>query len=210
MREKQMELRGRIQEMPCVIILFAAVNIIVFLLTDFMGDTQSAVFIERCGGMFPPRIYGEGQYWRLLTSCFLHYGADHLTNNMVLLCCIGSRVERLTGHWKTLAIYLLSGLCGSLLSCFTMVYRGEYAVSAGASGAVFGLIGSLLWVVIKNRGNVDGITTKGMVLMVALSLYYGFATIGVDNAGHIGGIVTGFLVTILLYRRRPRNVECQV
>ena len=134
MREKQRELAERINKMPCVIIFFAAANIAIFLLTDFMGDTQSAEYIERWGGMFPPRIYGEGQYWRLLSSCFLHYGADHLTNNMVLLCCVGSRVEKLTGHWKTLTIYLLSGICGSLLSCLAMISKGEYAVSAGASG----------------------------------------------------------------------------
>ena len=206
MREKQRELAERINKMPCVIIFFAAANIAIFLLTDFMGDTQSAEYIERWGGMFPPRIYGEGQYWRLLSSCFLHYGADHLTNNMVLLCCVGSRVEKLTGHWKTLTIYLLSGICGSLFSCLAMISKGEYAVSAGASGAVFGMIGSLLWIVVRNRGNVDGITTKGMVLMAALSLYYGFVSVGVDNAGHIGGILTGFLVTILLYRRRPHEV----
>lgn len=199
MHKKLSEIIARIKEMPYIIILFAAANVIIFLITDMVGDTESAVYIERCGGMYPSRISQEREYWRFFTACFLHYGAEHLVNNMVLLCCVGSRLEKAAGHWKVLLICLISGICGSILSYQVMMYTGEYAVSAGASGIVFGVIGGLLWAVIKNRGNLEGLTIKGMILMVALSLYYGFVTIGVDNAGHIGGILSGFLSAVILY-----------
>ena len=83
-----------------------------------------------------------------------------------------------------------------------MVHTGEYAVSAGASGAIFGMVGALLWMVLLYRGNVEGLTVKGIVVMLFLSLYLGFAETGVDNWCHIGGLVTGFLVAALLCHKR--------
>lgn len=105
---------------------------------------------------------------------FIHFGLPHLVNNMVIFCCVGSRLERAAGHFKMFVIYMLSGIGGGLLSYFMMLYSGDYAVSAGASGAVFGTIGGLIWVVIRHRGRFKGLTVKGMILMAVLSLYYGF------------------------------------
>ena len=136
---------------------------------------------------------------------FLHFGLDHLINNMVIFCCVGSRLERAVGHVKMLIIYLLSGICGGLLSYTMMMLSGDYAVSAGASGAVFGTIGGLLWAVIFHRGRFEGLTTKGLLLMIVLSLYYGFATMGVDNWSHIGGMIAGFVITMILYHRKSQK-----
>ena len=91
------------------------------------------------------------------------------------------------------------------MSYFMMLYSGDYAVSAGASGAVFGMIGGLIWVVIRHRGRFEGLTVKGMMLMAALSLYYGFSTIGIDNWCHVGGILTGFLEAMILYHKKVEN-----
>ena len=81
-------------------------------------------------------------------------------------------------------------------------WTGSLAVSAGASGAIFGLLGALLWVVIRNKGRVGRLTKRGMLFMVLFSLYVGFTSAGVDNAAHIGGLVCGFLAAVLLYRKR--------
>lgn len=205
MQEKVTESLKKINESPYVIILLAAVNIIIFIITDRIGDTQNALYMEICGGMYPPDIYEQKEYWRFLSSNFLHFGAEHLVNNMVLLCCVGSRVEKVMGHWKTAVVYFLSGICGSVLSYEIMLYKNDIAVSAGASGAVFGLIGALLWAVIRNRGNLEGITTRGMIFMAVLSLYYGFTTAGVDNAGHIGGIFAGFVIAVILYHGKRQK-----
>jgi membrane associated rhomboid family serine protease len=81
-------------------------------------------------------------------------------------------------------------------------------VSAGASGAIFGIVGALLYVVVRNHGRVGEISTRGLVLMAGLSLYYGFTAQGVDNAAHIGGLVSGFLLAVLTYwKRKPKHYK---
>ena len=82
------------------------------------------------------------------------------------------------------------------------ILTGSMAVSAGASGAIFGIIGALLYVAIRNRGRIGEISGKGLVFMVVLTLYYGFTSGGVDNMAHIGGLAAGFLMGVLLYRKR--------
>ena len=106
---------------------------------------------------------------------FLHFGIAHLMNNMVVFCCIGPRLEKAMGHVRFAITYLAAGIGGGLLSFGVMVHTGEYAVSAGASGAIFGMVGALLWMVLLYRGNVEGLTVKGIVVMLFLSLYLGFA-----------------------------------
>ena len=101
-----------------------------------------------------------------------------------------------------LIIYLVSGIGGNLLSLYFGISAETYAVSAGASGAIFGLMGALLYVVIANRGRLGRLSGRGMLFMVILSLYFGFTSSGVDNWAHIGGLITGFVMAVILYRRK--------
>ncbi len=193
------------KDMPWMTIILMAVNIIGFLFLEIIGDTENGAFIAEYGGLYPKYIKERNQWWRILTSGFIHFGAIHLANNMVIFCCIGSRLERAVGSVKFLLIYFLSEIGGGLLSYCVMLYTEDYAVSAGASGAVFGTIAGLLWVVIFHKGCFGGITVRGLLLMLALSLYYGFSTMGVDNWGHIGGAATGFVSAIILYHRKRQT-----
>lgn len=145
------------------------------------------------------------RYYTLITSMFLHFGFSHLMNNMVMLLVIGYSLESEIGKIRFLLIYLGSGLMGNLVSAWFDVSQGSYAVSAGASGAIFGIVGALLYVAIRNHGRVGEISTRGLVLMAGLSLYYGFTAQGVDNAAHIGGLISGFLLAVLTYWKRKRN-----
>ena len=197
--------RERTQKLPLFTGIIAAVNVIVFVILECMGSTESAAFIAEHGGMYPDFVLTDGQWWRILTAMFLHFGAAHLLNNMVIFCCVGSRLERAVGRIRFLAIYFLSGIGGGLLSLFMMVHTGDYAVSAGASGAIFGVIGGFLWAIIRHRGRLEGVTVRGMMLMIALSLYYGFSTIGIDNWCHVGGILTGFVVSMILYHGKRQK-----
>ena len=103
---------------------------------------------------------------------------------------------------RFLIIYLVSGIGGNLLSLYFGISAETYAVSAGASGAIFGLMGALLYVVIANRGRLGRLSGRGMLFMVILSLYFGFTSSGVDNWAHIGGLITGFVMAVILYRRK--------
>ena len=99
-------------------------------------------------------------------------------------------------------IYFASGIIGNIVSLFYDLTLEQPAVSAGASGAIFGLMGALLYVVIANRGRLGRLSGRGMLVMVILSLYFGLTSTGVDNLAHIGGLVSGFLLAVLLYRRK--------
>ena len=114
-------------------------------------------------------------------------------------------LEQEIGKIKFLIIYFGSGLFGNILSGLGDILTGDYVVSAGASGAVFGIIGALLYVVIRNRGRLGTISGRRLMLTAGLSLYYGFTSSGVDNLAHVGGLVSGFILGILLYWKRKRK-----
>lgn len=178
------------------------INVIVFLILSFIGDVESGSFMVAHGGMYPSQVLEQGEWWRLFTSMFLHFGIAHLANNMVILFFTGDKLELAVGKIRYLIIYIGSGLCGGLLSMYMMTSHNDMAVSAGASGAIFGVIGALLWVVIRNRGRLGDLTTRGLLIMIILCLYFGFTSTGVDNWCHVGGLVGGFLLSLLLYRRK--------
>lgn len=183
---------------PCTVLL-AAVNIIVFFVLTAQGMTEDGMFLLEHGAMYVPRVVEDGEYYRLFTSIFLHFGFEHLMNNMVTLVLIGWNLEIEIGKVKFLLIYIVSGLGGNVLSAWYEFRAADYAVSAGASGAIFGIIGALLYVALRNRGRIGEISGRGIVFMIIISLYYGFSSGNVDNMAHIGGLITGFLSGVLLY-----------
>lgn len=189
---------------PIANIILVALNAAVWCVLEISGDTLDGAYIAECGGLYPDFLIYDGEWYRLFTSMFLHFGAQHLANNMILLAAAGGRLEQAVGAFRYLVIYLGAGLAGSILSLYAMLRTGDYAVSAGASGAVFGIIGALVWAAIRNKGRFEGLTTKGLLLMTALCLYYGITTAGVDNWAHIGGAAGGFFLCILCYRK-PQN-----
>lgn len=177
------------------------VNIAVWAVLEIMGDTFNGAYIMQYGGLYPEMVINGREWYRLFTAMFLHFGVQHLANNMILLAAAGSILERAAGHLKYLVIYLGAGISGSVLSLYCMLRTGDYAVCAGASGAVFGVIGALIWVAILNKGKFEGLSVKGLLLMVALCLYNGATTVGVDNWAHVGGAAGGFFLCILFYRK---------
>ena len=182
--------------------MLVAANVIVFLVLSFQGMTENAGFMLQHGAMYIPYVIGKGEYYRLFTSMFLHFGYDHLFNNMIALAAMGWNLEPDIGKIKFLIVYFVSGLAGNILSAWWDIQTGSMVVSAGASGAIFGIIGALLYVAIRNRGRIGEISGRGLVAMVVLTLYYGFTSGGVDNMAHIGGLAAGFLSGVLLYRKR--------
>ena len=170
----------------------------------FTGDTENGYFMLHHGAMYEPMILENQEYYRFFTCMFLHFGIQHLLNNMVMLGALGWQLEPVIGKVKYLLIYFISGLGGSGLSFAWNVMHEEQSVSAGASGAIFGLMGALLYVVIANRGRLGDLSGKGMMLMVLLGLYCGMTSTGVDNLAHIGGLVCGFILALILYRKKKK------
>ena len=179
--------------------IIVAINIIVFIVLEIMGDTTNGIFMLYNGAMNPNYILDNGEWYRLFTSTFMHFGIEHLANNMLLLFLLGQIFEEAVGPTRFLGIYLGSGLTGSFLSFFMMCLMGQNDIVAGASGAIFGIIGGMIVVILVNRGKYQGISTRRMLFMAVLTLYFGFATSGTDNVGHVGGLVAGIILTFLSY-----------
>ena len=181
------------------------INVLVFFILSLFVDTESGYFMLRYGAMYEPLVTDGHEYYRLITSLFLHFGIQHLLNNMVMLGALGYQLENEVGRVKFLLIYFISGIGGNLCSLYWNVSHGEQVISAGASGAIFGLMGSLLYIVAVNRGRLGRLSGRGMLIMVALSLYFGLTSSGVDNSAHIGGLICGILITVLFYRRKKTD-----
>lgn len=185
----------------CTITL-AGVNIIIFFLLSFGGMTEDATYMLGKGAMYVPYVIQNNEYYRIFTSIFLHFGFSHLMNNMFTLLLLGWQLELEIGRIKFLIIYFISGLGGNILSAANEIHTHDYAVSAGASGAIFGIIGALIYVAMRNHGRVGTVSGRGIVFMAAISLYYGFTSTGIDNFAHIGGLISGFILALLLYWKR--------
>ena len=152
------------------------------------------------GGDFAPYTLGDHQYWRLLTSCFIHFGIIHIAFNMYVLFQIGPFIEMAFGRVRYLLIYFLAGLGGSLVS----IRIHPMAVGAGASGAIFGLYGAVFgFLLIKRRALNPAVTNsiaKSAGIFVLYNIVYGTISRTTDLSAHFGGLVTGFIVGMLLIR----------
>ena len=144
-------------------------------------------------GMYNPLIK-QGEFYRLFTCLFLHVDIIHLACNMYSLYVLGPQLESFFGKWKYLFIYLISGLCGSLLS-FTF---NVDALSVGASSAIFGLLGSMLYFGYYYRTYLGNVVRSQIVPIIVLNLAIGFFISGIDNFGHIGGLIGGILASMIV------------
>jgi len=185
-------------------------NVLIFIWMEIMGDTQDARYMVAHGAMYVPYMINEGQMYRLFTAMWQHFGLEHLAGNMIPLLLLGDNLERAVGREKYIAIYLVSGLGASMCSFLYNLVTASFAVAAGASGAIFGVIGALFYVVASNRGRLEDMTILRLGILIVYILYAGITTPGIDNAAHIGGLVIGVLMAMLLYQGKgsARKNEC--
>lgn len=181
------------------------VNIVIFFGVEITGGSQNTEHMLKWGAAYGPLILENGEFYRLFTCMFLHFGMAHLANNMLVLFVIGQRLEPTVGKLVFLAIYLLGGVGGNLLSLWTNMKNQSYAVSAGASGAVFAAMGAMVYAILRNRGRVQDLTARQILVMAVFSVYLGFAGSGVDNAAHLGGMACGFVLAVFLYHPKNRR-----
>ena len=195
-------LYGKAAHVPVTLLLIGA-NLLVFVLMLGNGaglwHAQNSIQLA-WGANFGPATQ-DGQWWRLGSALFLHFGLIHLTMNLWALWDGGQLVERMFGHLRFIIIYLASGLCGNLLS---LVIQGNEAVSGGASGAIFGVYGALLVFVWRERQQLNPGEFRwlfwGGLGFSAVSITLGLIIPGIDNSAHIGGLVAGCLLGMLFGR----------
>ena len=172
---------------PFLTYVFMIIQVVVFLLMELKGgSTNSATLIE-FGAKSSPYIL-QGEWWRFFTPMVIHIGFVHLLMNTISLYLIGSEVERIYGNTRFLIIYLFAGFSGTLAS-FMMTPN----LAAGASGAIFGCFGALLYFGSVYPKLFFRTMGSSVIVLIIINLVYGFAVPGIDNAGHIGGLIGGFL-----------------
>lgn len=181
---------GRPVEAPVVTIGLIAINVAAFLVESLSGANARQDY-----GLWSPAV-ADGEYYRLLTSAFLHYGMAHLVLNMWALYVVGPPLEAWLGRARFVALYALSALGGSVL---VYLISPLNALTAGASGAVFGLFGALF--VVSKRMNFD---VRGIAVLIGVNLVFTFVLSSISWQGHIGGLVTGTVVA-LAYAYAPRE-----
>jgi len=192
--------------------IIIALNVIIFLITHytkvFGGEDQ--MYLSGALSWYP--VVREGQYYRLLTSMFMHADWNHLFNNMLVLIFLGDNLERAAGKWKYLFIYFGAGILAGITSIGYNMWKAGGSLNAeslvfsiGASGAIFGVVGAILYMVIINRGRLENIGTRQIAIFVVLTLYGGIANSSIDQAAHVGGFLAGLLLTAAIYRRPKRT-----
>ncbi len=177
------------------------INVFIFILSDLINPAGNGMSMLDKGALSWDSVINGHEYYRIFTCMFLHAGPSHIFNNMLVLLFIGSYVEQYAGRIKYLIIYFSSGI---IAGCASMVYnmlRYDYTQSVGASGAIFGLMGSLLCIILISQ-HYKELGLRRVLFMILLSLYGGITSQGVDNAAHIGGFIGGFLTTLLIPGRK--------
>ena len=181
-------------------LLMIGINVVIFIIMEFLGSTEDTGFMLQWGAACRPFIL-NGEWYRLFTSMFLHFGIYHLANNMAVLLFMGDMVEN------------GSGLVGNLLSLYMDIQSQSNIVSAGASGAIYGIIGGVFVLMIKNKKQVREIVIRRLVFVIVVTIYYGSQAAQIDNAAHVGGLIGGIVLTVLFtvhkkttYRNRKEYV----
>ncbi|WP_191565248.1 rhomboid family intramembrane serine protease [Metabacillus idriensis] len=177
---------------PIFTYLFTAIQVFMFMLLEASGGSQNTETLVQFGAKYNPFII-DGEWWRFITPVFLHIGMLHLLMNTLALVYIGGAVERMYGSAKFLFIYLFAGAAGSLAS-----FALSPSISAGASGAIFGCFGALLYLGISNPKLFFRTIGSNLIFIIGLNLLFGFAVPNIDNAGHIGGLLGGFLAALIV------------
>lgn len=142
----------------------------------------------------------KGEVYRLLTSIFLHGDISHLLNNMIVLLVVGGQTERLLGRVRFLILYFGAGILAGVFSLGYNRFNGEIVTSIGASGAIMGVVGAFAYILIRNKGRIADMSLRRIIMFVFFSIYGGITSEGIDNMAHIGGIISGFIICMLLYR----------
>ena len=188
-------------------IIFAVINIIIFALMYIIGNgSENKATLLKFGANMG-MLTKNGDYYRLITCAFLHIGVVHLLCNLYSLFIIGQNIEYFFGKLKFVLIYFYSAITASL---FVLIFQSDNTITAGASGAIFGLMGALLYFGYTYRGYIGNRIISSALTVIAINLAYGFVHPGISNAAHIGGLVGGLAISYMLGIKSNENKASKI
>ena len=184
------------EKTPYITYALIIINVLVFISMYIFGHGSEDIrTLYSFGALDKVSVVNYHEYYRLITSAFLHIGFLHLICNMYALYILGSEIESYFGKLKYLFIYFISALVGSLVS---LVFISENTISAGASGAIFGLMGALLYFGYYYRAMLNNAITKQIVPLILLNLFIGFISSDINNFAHLGGLFGGLIASMIV------------
>tara|TARA_B100001142_G_C14262361_1_gene627547 strand:+ start:769 stop:1362 length:594 start_codon:yes stop_codon:yes gene_type:complete len=189
---------------PYIVYFILITNTLLFSSTELFGGSTNSSVLVNFGALYSLYV-SEGQYWRLLTAMFLHAGFFHFALNSLSILIMGSLAESILGHKKFLFIYIFSGITASIIS---LTFLPSYAVAIGASGAIFGTlaaIGVYYFFYRKQLGEFGKQNFNAILILAFVNLAFGFMGSGVDNWGHIGGLIGGIISGVLVIPKYTRK-----
>ncbi len=184
-----------IKESP-VNAIFLAIIVLYFAIMTLNGGTSDVMNLIRFGAFFPPFIKELNQYYRYITSIFMHIGAMHLLFNGYALYIFGTQIERLMGSKKYLLFFLLSGIGGNIATYFF----NFTSVSAGASGSLFGLLGAFFYIIIHHKDMIRAEGRKSILKLLGLNLLITVLVPNISMTAHLGGFVIGYLSSFVFIK----------
>jgi rhomboid protease GluP len=191
---------------PLNTVLIAA-NILIYLIVHYTKLFGSTDQVMAQGALSWYYVKEEHEYYRILTSMFLHSDFGHIVNNMLVLFVVGDNLERAAGKIKYLLIYFGTGILAAVSSISYNMIKDENVFSIGASGAIFGVVGAMAYIILVNKGRLEDMSGRQILFFAIFSLYGGIASVNIDNAAHIGGFLAGVVLALLLYRRKKTGIK---
>ncbi|MFP7493635.1 rhomboid family intramembrane serine protease [Terribacillus saccharophilus] len=194
------------REKPYLVYVLIGICVVMFLLETLLGGSGDSSVLIELGAKSNPDILLENEWWRIVSSMFLHIGALHLLTNMLSLYYLGTLTEQIFGQRRFLSIYILGGAAGGLAS-----FAFSFNLSAGASGAIFGLFGALLYFGIVYPKLFWRTIGNGLIVILLINLIISFsASHAIDVYAHLGGLVGGFTSTMLVGLPGKKNAAARV
>ncbi|MCL2215728.1 MAG: rhomboid family intramembrane serine protease [Defluviitaleaceae bacterium] len=177
---------------PVITYILIGINALILGLMYLAGYPGDFLIPMRFGAIVPYLVHEHGEWFRLFTAMFVHFGVAHFAANAFGLIVFGSRMERYFGRSAFIAIYFLSGLLGSLASLFL-----SQAYAAGASGAIYGLVGALFAYTRITKRTIESLNWFFMFIYIGIGIAVGFSTTGIDNFAHLGGLLGGVILGVV-------------
>jgi rhomboid protease GluP len=189
---------------PIITYIFIAIQVIMFILLEMNGGSENSSTLVEFGAKFNPLII-TGEWWRFITPIFLHIGFMHLLMNTLGLYYLGMAVEKIYGSLRFFWIYLFAGIIGCIAS-FTFSAN----LSAGASGAIYGCFGALLYIWLIYPKLFFKTLGRNLITILVLNIVISITIPGIDLAGHLGGLVGGFIATGIVHFPKKKKPVTQV
>ena len=188
-----------------LVYVILVLNAIVLTVMEMQGGSTELAVLRWFGALERDLIVTAGEWWRLVTAMFIHIGVSHFLYNSLSLYIFGMRLERHFGRARFMMIYILTGIIGNI----GQVIFSD-ATAAGASGAIYGLMGAALALTQRTRKSVDGLNFMIMIIFIAVGIAQGLATPGIGNAAHICGMLSGYVFGLILSGDTgKREIEAQ-